>query len=77
MLSLATSRSKKPSAQPPDPKHSIGFRRDRRKAVFLFRVRHFREFLLVTPADPIRCPLFGSYRDQSRHQIPITAKLAS
>ena len=31
MLSLATSRSKKPSAQPPNPNVRLGFRRDRRK----------------------------------------------
>ena len=35
MQSLATSKWKRPSAQPPDP-NSIGFRRDCLAAVFLF-----------------------------------------
>ncbi len=44
MLSLVTSRSKKPSAQPPDPNIRLRFGETAAKAVFLFRLRHFREF---------------------------------
>jgi hypothetical protein len=47
MLSLATSRSKTPSALPSDPNIRLGLGETAAKAVFLFRVRHFGECLLL------------------------------
>jgi hypothetical protein len=47
MLSLATSKSKKPSAQPPDPDIRLGFGETAARRSFLFRVRNFGECLLL------------------------------
>ncbi len=74
MLSLATSRPKKPSARP-DPNIRSGFREIAGKAASLFAriMLQCRARLWPETADP-ECPLFRRYRRESGHDLDIAER---